>query len=196
MEAQHNSKYAKWKAAYIHNCLKNGETPKAGPMPSEDDEASNFAGPSTPNPAGGSAGPFMGFQQPYNPPQQPPQGPNQPPQGPYQPAQNHYFEPPPPTNHTFSNDPFLASNIRAPSPPKDPERQPGGFVPYNPAGASTSSYQVYVPPSAEGGCNAEIMQKANKYCKYASSALQYDDVKTAIDNLQKALTLLTTGLEG
>lgn len=27
-----NRKYAKWKAAYIHNCLKNGETPKPGPL--------------------------------------------------------------------------------------------------------------------------------------------------------------------
>jgi hypothetical protein len=26
-----NRKYAKWKATYIHNCLKNGETPVPGP---------------------------------------------------------------------------------------------------------------------------------------------------------------------
>jgi vacuolar protein sorting-associated protein VTA1 len=26
-EAKHNKKYASWKAAYIHSCLKNGETP-------------------------------------------------------------------------------------------------------------------------------------------------------------------------
>ena len=33
-------KYAKWKAAYIHNCLKNGETPIAGPLATgeEDDQ--------------------------------------------------------------------------------------------------------------------------------------------------------------
>lgn len=30
VESQKNSKYAKWKAAYIHNCLKNGETPIPG----------------------------------------------------------------------------------------------------------------------------------------------------------------------
>lgn len=29
-EAAQNCKYAKWKAAYIHNCLKNGETPVPG----------------------------------------------------------------------------------------------------------------------------------------------------------------------
>ena len=38
-------------------------------------------------------------------------------------------------------------------------------------------------------------QKAIKFCKFASSALQYEDSKTAIENLQKALTLLTTGQE-
>ena len=31
-ENRHHRDYAKWKAAYIHNCLKNGETPVAGPV--------------------------------------------------------------------------------------------------------------------------------------------------------------------
>jgi vacuolar protein sorting-associated protein VTA1 len=31
-EVVQNRKYAKWKAAYIHNCLKNGETPVPGPL--------------------------------------------------------------------------------------------------------------------------------------------------------------------
>lgn len=34
-------KYAKWKATYIHNCLKNGETPKPGP-PEGDDELADL----------------------------------------------------------------------------------------------------------------------------------------------------------
>lgn len=37
-EAVQNRKYAKWKAAYIHNCLKNGETPVAGPLKDNDEE--------------------------------------------------------------------------------------------------------------------------------------------------------------
>jgi vacuolar protein sorting-associated protein VTA1 len=41
--------------------------------------------------------------------------------------------------------------------------------------------------------DAQQYQKAMKYCKYASSALQYEDSSTAIDNLTKALKLLTTG---
>ena len=37
------------------------------------------------------------------------------------------------------------------------------------------------------------MEKAMKFCKYASSALMYDDVSTAISNLEQALALLKTG---
>jgi len=44
--------------------------------------------------------------------------------------------------------------------------------------------------------NAEQMTKAQKYCKWAGSALNYDDIPTAIANLQKALKLLQTGQDG
>lgn len=49
VEAAQNRKYAQWKAAYIHNCLANGETPVPGPMKEDDekdepDEASNNFG--------------------------------------------------------------------------------------------------------------------------------------------------------
>lgn len=38
-----------------------------------------------------------------------------------------------------------------------------------------------------------MIVKAQKYCKWAVSALDYEDAKTAVGNLQKALALLTTG---
>lgn len=38
VEASQNRKYAKWKAAYIHNCLANGETPVPGPMKESDEQ--------------------------------------------------------------------------------------------------------------------------------------------------------------
>lgn len=38
VEASQNKKYAQWKAAYIHNCLANGETPVPGPMKENDEE--------------------------------------------------------------------------------------------------------------------------------------------------------------
>lgn len=34
-EITNTQKYAKWKAMYIHNCMKNGETPTPGPPASE-----------------------------------------------------------------------------------------------------------------------------------------------------------------
>ena len=37
-EVTHHKKYAKWKAAYIHNCLKNGETPVPGPQATGEEE--------------------------------------------------------------------------------------------------------------------------------------------------------------
>lgn len=56
-EIQQNCKYAKWKSAYIHNCLRNGETPVPGPMGGEE-EARDPSYPST-SVAGGSQ-PFLG----------------------------------------------------------------------------------------------------------------------------------------
>lgn len=41
----------------------------------------------------------------------------------------------------------------------------------------------------------EQMTKAQKYCKFAGSALSYDDVATALLNLEKALHLLKTGVD-
>lgn len=43
VEAAQNRKYAQWKAAYINNCLINGETPVPGPMKEMDDESDTKA---------------------------------------------------------------------------------------------------------------------------------------------------------
>lgn len=49
-EATDKRKYAKYKAAYIHNCLKNGEMPIPGPPheEGESDDNNAVAGPSNP----------------------------------------------------------------------------------------------------------------------------------------------------
>lgn len=82
-----------------------------------------------------------------------------------------------------------------PSPPVDPEtRNPGGFQPY-----VAPAQPAYTPPgdvASNISLNPEQMIKAQKYCKWAGSALNYDDVKSAVDNLQKALRLLQTGQDG
>lgn len=79
------------------------------------------------------------------------------------------------------------------------EEKPGGFVPYVPTGQPhpATAATIYQPivPVAGVQITPDQMITAQKYCKYAGSALNYDDVNTAIENLQKALKLLSTGSE-
>lgn len=171
-EAMNNRKYAKWKAAYIHNCLKNGETPMPGPMQEEggDDENNaqddDAAFTAIPQPPPASESPVDNTED------------NE--------AENIESPPNAPTAEEVLNNPE-----KLPSPPVE-EEKPGGFEPFVPP---AQPHPVYTPPTpvANVQITPDQMIKAQKYCKYAGSALNYDDVKTAIDNLQKALTLLTTG---
>lgn len=160
-EALHNRKYAKWKAAYIHNCLKNGEVPIPGPMqdPSEDETVQES------NEAAGSI--------------------NDSPQENDETETNQSDKP---TIEDILNNPS-----KLPSPPVD-EEKPGGFEPFVPPAQPHPVYTI-PEPVANLQITPDQMIKAQKYCKYAGSALNYDDVKTAIENLQKALTLLTTGVD-
>lgn len=73
-EASHNRKYAKYKAAYIHNCLKNGETPVPGPHSEDGEEKDDnedvvVGGPSEPSEGSGHS------EQP-SPPSESPQTPH------------------------------------------------------------------------------------------------------------------------
>merc|ERR1712083_462257 len=63
-EVAHYRKYAKMKAAYIHNCLKNGETPISGPLTGEDDEAEEGGGGEDQSQDQGFAGGFVPAAQP------------------------------------------------------------------------------------------------------------------------------------
>uniref|UniRef100_A0A8C8XV22 Vacuolar protein sorting-associated protein VTA1 homolog n=1 Tax=Panthera leo TaxID=9689 RepID=A0A8C8XV22_PANLE len=137
-------KYARWKATYIHNCLKNGETPQAGPVGIEEDndvEENEDAG----------AAPL---------PTQPPR----------------------PSSSAYDPGSVPSSSFTGIQIP------PGAHAPANtPAEVPSSAADVRLTP--------EDFARAQKYCKYAGSALQYEDVSTAVQNLQKALKLLTTGRE-
>ncbi|XP_062857279.1 vacuolar protein sorting-associated protein VTA1 homolog isoform X2 [Trichomycterus rosablanca] len=144
-------KYSRWKATYIHNCLKNGETPQAGPIGMEgeayDDEFGAEGG-----------GPSPASFDPVHPQPSFSVGPAD--QGPAVSPPNY-------------------NNIQIP---------PGSHAPANtPADLPRPSGSVHLTP--------EDFTRAQKYCKYAGSALQYEDVATAVQNLQKALKLLTTGKE-
>lgn len=90
---------------------------------------------------------------------------------------------------------FSLAADKLPSPPVDPEvKNPGGFQPYEPSNNPIPRYEV-PPANLNIQLTPDQMAKAQKYCKYAGSALNFDDVKTAIENLEKALCLLTTGHE-
>lgn len=150
------------------------------PVEGEDDLGNVASGGQPPGPPPSSD---FGWNTP--PTQQPPA----PFQQPYQPPQNPYQPPAPAYNHqpgSNASDPF-----NLPDPPKDPEpKHPGGFVPYNPSSSTIPSYE---PSKAGSSHTPEQIAKAQKYCKYTASALTYDDVPTAILNLQKCLRLLQTG---
>ncbi|XP_052025337.1 vacuolar protein sorting-associated protein VTA1 homolog isoform X2 [Apodemus sylvaticus] len=167
-------KYARWKATYIHNCLKNGETPQAGPVGIEEEndveENEDVGATSLPT--------------------QPPQ-----------PSSSSTYDPSnlasgsyggiqiPPGAHAPANTPAevphstgVTSNVVQPTPQTVPA------VPaIDPDLCTASQGDIRLTP--------EDFARAQKYCKYAGSALQYEDVGTAVQNLQKALRLLTTGRE-
>ncbi|KAM8832596.1 vacuolar protein sorting-associated protein VTA1 homolog isoform 2-T2 [Spinachia spinachia] len=182
-------KYARWKATYIHNCLKNGETPQAGPIGMEDGEEDEYGaegfshgasfrgGPPSDSfeeqdqSLGPGAGPEIGF------------GAGSGPSGPQNTNFNNIHIPP--GSHAPANTP---AELPPPSAAK-PVPVPRSVLLVPPPAALQAQQQ--------GGVHltAEDFTKAQKYCKYAGSSLQYEDVDTAIENLQKALKLLTTGRE-
>ncbi|KAI8616112.1 Vta1 like-domain-containing protein [Chytriomyces sp. MP71] len=90
-----------------------------------------------------------------------------------------------------------------PAPPHPSPAHPSPTIPtytpaYNPAPSAPPSHTAYHPPAPSrssyvpptGPIDHVIITNATKNCKFAISALQYDDVNTAIDNLEKALALL------
>lgn len=124
-------KYGKWKAAYIHNCLKNGEVPVGGPIEGEEE---------------GGYYPVVGGQGEGG---EEGQG-----------GQNNYGS---------------ESAVQPPSQPQQPPQQEPTSTPTLDTIALTAS--------------------ASKYTRIATSALNFDDIPTAIINLTKALHLLQTGRE-
>ena len=141
-EAKTHRKYARWKATYIHNCLKNNEVPTPGPVGGLDDDPTldEEAQPVMAHDSGQSYTPVSAS---------------------------------PPRNIT----PEISAQ------PKPARRT----IP--PAQEPTTTYDQ---PTVGSGSNisAQTMRDAEKLCKFAASALQYEDVSTAIENLEKCLRLL------
>nr|SVE73901.1 EOG090X0GPB [Daphnia atkinsoni] len=126
-------KYAKWRAAHLHNCLNSGETPSDS-APKPDDQLIND-----------SENLEYGFSSDLK----------------------------DSSGHSHVHDvvrPSISTPPKQATPP--------------------SSVPTYVQESSSVLVTPEQIVQAQKHCKYASSALTYEDVPTAIDNLQKALRVL------
>lgn len=191
-EALHNRKYAKYKAAYIHNCLKNGETPIPGPFPDDEDSSElggDAAGGNTEEGAAGGSNDDAGTS--ATPPEDSPTELKPEDEQPVQPSSP---SPPAPRITPPTAEEVLQNPNKLPSPPVE-EEKPGGFEPYVPTAQPNAAIYQPIVPVAGVQITPDQMITAQKYCKYAGSALNYDDVKTAIENLQKALKLLSTGSE-
>lgn len=153
-------KYAKWKATYIHKCLQTGEAPVPGPQGSEFDGAEFSTEPARED-----------TNETFTPPY-PPQ-PHSSNQAPYPPPSSSFASPGQPSS--YSDTPPSTSY----SPPVNQAEYPK----HQDEGANE-------PASASNSLGPDEYQKATKYCKYAISSLQYEDVSTAIENLTKALKVL------
>merc|ERR1711988_1274315 len=133
-EILHARKYSKWKAAYIHNCLKNGETPIPGPVGGDDSEEGVEVESTGATNAGGWAQPQM----------------------------------PPPV---------------VPS-------QPEINIPQVPTTSQRPIVPVSESASADTALDPAMATNVQKLCKHATSALDYEDVNTAIAKLTEALDIL------
>ena len=110
------------------------------------------------------------------------------------------FPPPEPTDPSFRPIPAPRKNI--PSPTSSPTPQQRNIHPPPPvSGPQPNSGSIFSPspdiPVSASGIQLSVAQvgTVQKYCKYASSSLDYHDYAVAINYLEKSLKLLRTGQE-
>lgn len=190
-ELQQRAKYAKFKAAYIQKCIKTGQTPKPGPIDNTDLDG----GEQTNQPPALAPSPM---QQNFSSEPGPPSS-----------SQDFTFisnpSPNPPPSTTW---PSTGGNQGSPLVlPETPDKDKIGSGTTNDNSRRPVGYQFVTSPTnpkptisgtkyqAINGAPLAVndMLMSQKYCKFATSALQYDDIKTAVANLEKALSLLKTG---
>ncbi|XP_069943124.1 vacuolar protein sorting-associated protein VTA1 homolog isoform X1 [Cherax quadricarinatus] len=171
-------KYAKWKATYIHNCLKNGETPIPGPMGGDDEGLGEDVGGGEGDHEGAVGGVSTSGAMGWS----------------------HFTQP----SHGLPSVPGGTDARGLPIVSSCSPTLPAGATNQSqvprPVPMQPPATGAYPTPASEatGGTvmlSPDMIVKAQKYCRWAVSALDYEDSKTAINNLQKALTLLKTGCD-
>jgi len=192
-------KYAKWKAVEIDRCLKAGITPTPGPPTTADEEEDEFGdagGMAMPQPnfgGGGVADPGPSTGGIYPPPSSDSYHPVPMPRHNIPPSNTSLPSYPPPGGPSGPSTSDFYPTINA-SPSVDGGHMGTGI---SSGGGGTSGAHSFIPASTGGGgavkMGPEQVAQAQKYCKFASSALDYDDCEGAIDFMSKALHLLKTG---
>ncbi|CAK9810604.1 Vacuolar protein sorting-associated protein VTA1 homolog [Anthophora plagiata] len=164
-EATQNRRYAQWKATYIHNCLKNNIKPVPGPMEDNNENADLDKNVGEDKENLEGNSDDIGAT-----------------------AAKSKEE----GDETVNTDELV--DIRN----ANPADSVHGITSKGNIGEwSSESNDGSTVTRMEGGVelSVEHINKAQKFIKWAGSALNYDDVPTAVLNLQKALHLLTTGEE-
>ncbi|VDM95435.1 unnamed protein product [Thelazia callipaeda] len=158
-------KYAKWKAAYLHNCLKNGETPKPGSTSNQEVDPEDLNSKIRQSSDSGEK-----FSQSVDESMQP---------------------------HFLSSSGATDFRTASGENPQKPFVPPRVFPEILPETGVTSeigkSNSLQPDASHNGGSEALTITdylEAQKYAKYAVSALSYEDSKTAIESMMKALSIL------
>ncbi|KAM9495652.1 vacuolar protein sorting-associated protein VTA1 homolog [Clarias gariepinus] len=171
-------KYARWKATYIHNCLKSGETPQAGPIGMEGEAYDDEFGAE----AGAPSHPTLSTPQSHS-------------SSSADLADQGSLSIPPPNYSTIQVPPGSHAPANTPADLPHTAAEQTKPVPVPRIVPVAEPMPVNITQQGNVRLTPEDYTQAQKYCKYAGSALQYEDVSTAIQNLQKALKLLTTGKE-
>jgi vacuolar protein sorting-associated protein VTA1 len=202
-EIAQRAKYAKFKAAYIQKCLKTGQTPKPGPV-----DGSDLDGTGTTDDATGNSGTTTADQSskildiPEVPTDSDRDAPKQKPQDPFilnPTSPPSHVRPPMPPNlppgSTYSTvTPVTPSSKPASGPLSRNTSTTGGSTPASsndPQHSTINATQFFASDGTP--LKPEDIIQGQRYCKFANSALQYDDIPTAVENLEKALRLLKTG---
>lgn len=173
-EVAEKIKYAKFKAADIIRALKEGRAPVPGPP----------GGIPETGPVAGEEGVPPGCEQPFSPPLvehlsiHPSTSPHHPQPSTTAPSPSH----PSPQNYSST----------AKTGPSPTVQKPTGTVPTAAHYSGTSSPSELV---GESRYDYKVLSQAQRHAKFAISSLQYDDITSAMENLQKAMDLLKPYVE-
>ncbi|KAJ3165226.1 hypothetical protein HDU88_004309 [Geranomyces variabilis] len=180
-EVKDKIRYSKFKAADIIKALREGRVPTPG-APGEE-PASTSSAPAETHPDFGSP-----YDPSFDPAAIPPPDHTQHPNG-FEP--NSYPPPggaPYPTSTTAPSFPGSASSPSSTSAPIPTPKTPSHQQPPQQQAAMSPTTMNAV--SAAYDVSYKAVQAAQKHARFAISALQYDDVNNAVENLEKALALL------